>query len=367
MRIIVTGGGTGGHLFPGIAFATGMQRHVPGCKVMFIGTRRLLDQQALAGYDFELESIKCMGLKGMGLKHRIQSLLLLPAALLEARRIVKRFMPDLVFGVGGYVTGPVLLAARLCGIPLCIHEQNSVPGLANKVLSRIVDRIFLSIPCQYPFPKKKILLSGNPVRQEIIDISLKRRNQTKKEINILVLGGSQGAHKVNLLVMEAAEELFKTYGDRISWIHQTGTTDEDEVRARYQRIGVRAEANAFFQDMAEVYGRADLVVSRAGATTLAELAVMGLPALLIPYPYAADDHQKTNAMYYQDGGAVRMFPEDELTGLKLAREISSFMNNQEQLLEMSGNMKNMGKPEATDTIIHACMSMIDNQRVAANT
>ena len=152
MRIVVTGGGTGGHLFPGIALATGIQERIPGCKIMFIGTRRLLDQQAVAEYDFELDSIKCMGLKGMGIKGRVQSMLQLPSALLEARRIMKRFMPDLVFGVGGYVTGPVLLAARFMGIPLCIHEQNSVPGLANRVLSRIVNRIFLSLPCKYPFP-----------------------------------------------------------------------------------------------------------------------------------------------------------------------------------------------------------------------
>ena len=154
-RIIVTGGGTGGHLFPGIALAKAMQRRLPGSRILFIGTRRQLDQQTLKEYDFELDSIHCMGLKGMGMMHRLHSFMQLPRAILEAFKIVRRFQPDLVFGVGGYVTGPVLLAAGLQGIPVCIHEQNSVPGLANKALSRIARRIFLSIPCRYPFPEKK--------------------------------------------------------------------------------------------------------------------------------------------------------------------------------------------------------------------
>lgn len=362
MRIIVTGGGTGGHLFPGIAFATGMQQRIPGCRIMFIGTRRQLDQQALAEHDFELESITCMGLKGMGLKGRFQSLLQLPAALLEARKLIKQFMPDMVFGVGGYVTGPVMLAARLSGIPLCIHEQNSVPGLANKILSRLVNKIFLSIPCHYFFPAKKTVMTGNPVRREIIEASAKQKTANGNEKTILVLGGSQGAHRVNSLVVEAAEELVKKYGMTVNVIHQTGGADEENVRLRYRQIGLQAQVNAFFQDMAELYSKADLVISRAGATTLAELSVMGLPALLIPYPYAADDHQRTNALYYVDGDAARMFPENELSGERLAGEIRDLLNNPEMLSRMADNMKSMGKPEATDCIIDVCLTLIADKK-----
>ncbi|MCL7486687.1 MAG: undecaprenyldiphospho-muramoylpentapeptide beta-N-acetylglucosaminyltransferase [Desulfobulbaceae bacterium] len=365
MRVIVTGGGTGGHLFPGIALATGLQQRIPGCRIMFIGTRRLLDQQALAGYDFELASIKCMGLKGMGLGNRIQSVLQLPAAVVEARRIMKRFAPDLVFGVGGYVTGPVLLAARLSSIPLCIHEQNSVPGLANKMLARIVDRIFLSIPCRYPFPAARTLVTGNPVRREIIEASSHRGVSEKKRITILVLGGSQGAHRVNFLVADAMDELAREYADRLTLIHQTGEADEKEVRSRYSRIGLQAEVKPFFQDMAGVYSRADLVVSRAGATTLAELSVMGLPAILIPYPYAADDHQKTNGLYYQDGGAATMQLEQELNGAKLAREIRNLFHNPDWLQKMSEKMKSLGKPEATDAIINECLALIEQRKAQA--
>ena len=366
MRIIVTGGGTGGHLFPGIAFATGMQQRIPGCRIMFIGTKRLLDQEALAEYDFEIDSIKCMGLKGMGIKGRIQSLLQLPAALLEARRLIKRFVPDMVFGVGGYVTGPVMLAARLSGIPLCIHEQNSVPGLANKMLSRVVNKIFLSIPCQYSFPERKTVMTGNPVRREIIEASLKQKTGNSNNKTLLVLGGSQGAHRVNSLVTEAVKELVGKYGITLTVIHQTGKADEEEVCSRYKECGVQAEVKAFFQDMADLYSRADLVISRAGATTLAELSVMGLPALLIPYPHAADDHQRTNALYYEDGGAARMFPENELSGEILSGEISGLLKKPELLNRMSSNMKSMGKSEATDCIIDECLMLIDNKKAKAS-
>ena len=358
MRLIVAGGGTGGHLFPGIALATGMQERVKECRVLFIGTPRQLDQDTLGGHDFELDSIECMGLKGMGVKHRIKSIMQLPFAILEARKKLKRFSPDLVFGVGGYVTGPVLLAARLGGYPVCIHEQNSVPGLANKVLSKIANRIFISIPCSYPFAKNRTVMTGNPVRREIIDASGPPQEKKGGQVTVLVLGGSQGAHRVNMLVLEAAERLTELFGDRLKLIHQTGKKDVSEVKLRYQEIGVDAAVSDFFQDMADLYRQADLVISRAGATTLAELSVMGLPALLIPYPYAADNHQRKNALYYEEGGGAKTFPEHELTGEKLAGEVLSLLKDPERLRSMSENMKKMGKPDATDRIIDECLTLV---------
>lgn len=365
MRIIVTGGGTGGHLFPGIAFASGMKKRFPQCRILFIGTRRMLDRQTLSGYDFELDSIQCMGLKGMGIGKRIQSVLQLLPALLESRKKIKEFMPDLILGVGGYVTGPVLAAGKLSGVPLCIHEQNSVPGLANKLLARIVHKIFLSIPCRYRFPEGKTLLTGNPVRQEIIDAAGIRDKGIKKERTILVLGGSQGAHRVNTLMTETMKRLCSEYDGEIQVIHQTGTTDEPGVRAQYEKAGVKAEVQAFFRDMAKLYSRADLVVSRAGATTLAELSVMGIPALLIPYPFAADDHQKINALHYEDGGGAKMFLEKELDSEKLAGAIKDLLTNEEILGQMAENMKSMGRPEATNAIIDACLSLMNSKKVSA--
>lgn len=362
MRVVVTGGGTGGHLFPGIALATGMQERIPGCQVLFIGTSRQLDQQALARYNFALETIHCLGLKGMGLLHRLRSLLQLPFAIREAAGILRRFRPQLVFGVGGYVTGPVLLAARVLGIPVCIHEQNSVPGLANRMVSRLADRIFLSIPCAYRFPGHKTVLVGNPVRREIRVAAGRRAPGSGREIHILILGGSQGAHRVNMLVTEAARLVSEKLGGRVRFIHQTGKADLAEVRARYDRAGVGAEVNDFFTDMAEVYSRADLAVSRAGATTLAELAVMGLPAILLPYPFAADNHQQSNGAYYEQGGAARMFLEQDIDGEKLAREILHLVEEPDMLHQMSVRMTELAKPDAAELIIEECLALIERKQ-----
>ncbi|HBI16051.1 MAG TPA: undecaprenyldiphospho-muramoylpentapeptide beta-N-acetylglucosaminyltransferase [Desulfobulbaceae bacterium] len=362
MRIVVTGGGTGGHLFPGIALATGMQERIPGCRVLFIGTSRHLDRETLARYDFALETIHCLGLKGMGLLHRLRSLLQLPFAVREAAVILRRFRPQLVFGVGGYVTGPVLLAARVLGIPLCIHEQNSVPGLANRVVSRLADRIFLSIPCACPFPQHKTVLAGNPVRREIREAVGTRTPVSGGESRILILGGSQGAHRVNMLVTEAAGRVSEQLGGRVRFTHQTGRADLEEVRARYDRLRLQAEVKDFFADMAQVYSQADLVVSRAGATTLAELAVMGLPAILLPYPYAADNHQQSNGAYYEQGGAARMFREQDIDGEKLAGEILHLVENPETLHQMSGRMKELAKPDAAERIIDECLQLIERKR-----
>ncbi|HHO48083.1 MAG TPA: undecaprenyldiphospho-muramoylpentapeptide beta-N-acetylglucosaminyltransferase [Desulfobacteraceae bacterium] len=357
LRIVITGGGTGGHLFPGIALATGMRERLDGCRVLFIGTPRQLDKQALAGYDFEQETIQCMGLKGMGWGHRLRSIMQLPAATAEAGRILKKFAPHLVFGVGGYVTGPVLLAARLRSIPVCIHEQNSVPGLANRMLSLIADRIFLSLPCRHRFPRDRTMLVGNPVRKEILAAAAPPRQAGAEKI-IFILGGSQGAHRVNMLMIEAAEKLVRECPGRFRFIHQTGRADADAVRAGYHAMGAEAEVSDFFRDMAQLYARADLAVSRAGATTLAELSVMGVPALLIPYPYAADDHQRTNALHYEAGGGAIMLPEQELSGDRLAGEIVKLAENPGILQGMSVNMKKMARPDAAELIIGTCLELV---------
>ena len=358
MRIVITGGGTGGHLFPGIALASGLQQRISGCRIMFIGTPRQLDRRTLADYDFELQAITCMGLKGMGLKNRIRSLLQLPLAVMEARRILRRFQPRLVFGVGGYVTGPVLLAARMLKIPTAIHEQNTVPGLANRMLARVVDRIFLSLPCRYDFPARKTELTGNPVRAEILAAAQSRPAAASgDDLHLLILGGSQGAHGINMMVSEAAGRIVDQAGCRVSFTHQTGVADLAEVRSRYRRIGAAAEVNDFFSDMAGLYRSADLVISRAGATTLAELAVMGLPALLIPYPHAADNHQQLNGEFYVHGGAAVMYREDDLDAGGLAREIVRLARGRKQLREMSSRMKALARPEAADRLIEVCLEM----------
>ena len=363
MRIIITGGGTGGHLFPGIALASALQERYPGCEILFIGTQRQLDKKTLAGFDFQQKSIACMGLKGTGLRHRTRSLLSLPAAVLESWKIIKAFQPDLVFGVGGYVTGPVLLAARLRSVPTCIHEQNSVPGLANRMISCFVSRVFVSIPGDYPFPKQKIVVSGNPVRREILAAAQHRRRESgserkKRPLTLLVMGGSLGAHRINMLMLEVAARFDEQQKKVLQLIHQTGTADEEKVRQGYTAAGVRAEVGAFFSDMASLYSRADLVLARAGATSLAELSVMGLPAILIPYPYAADDHQAGNAEYYVARGGAVMYRESELDSEKLDKILSQLLNDTDKLQQMACAMQNTGQPKAVRRILESCTDLI---------
>jgi len=354
--MIVTGGGTGGHLFPGIAVAEEMLLRFPQGKILFVSTDRAIDNKTLAARSFEKKAIACLPLKGKSLWGTLKSVAQLPISLWQALRIVRAFRPQLVLGVGGYVTGPVVLAARLLGVKTCIHEQNSIPGMANRMLGKIVDQVYISIPgSEYFFPKGKAVLTGNPVRAELLREAGRRKEHGASKM-VLVLGGSQGAHRVNGLMVEAFAA--KPSGDTVQVRHQTGNSDEEWVRKGYEAAGVVARVSPFISDMALAYREADLVVSRAGATTLAELAVLGKPAILIPYPYAADDHQTTNAAFLVRGGAALMFQERELDGLKLRREILALLNDTDRLQDMAAKMKQYARPEATAAIVEKSVQLL---------
>ncbi len=360
MRLIITGGGTGGHLFPALAVAEGIRKRDPDSEIMFIGAGRRIDDQVLAEKGFARKVISFSGIKGLGMSGFLHAASRLLPAIAQSFFLIRRFRPDLVFGVGGYVTGPVLAAAKLLRIPICIHEQNSVPGLANRMAGRLADRICISLPCHPSFAKEKTILTGNPVRREILDAAFKKKTGHGDQTTILVLGGSQGARRVNELVL-AAMKILQAEGNTLRIIHQTGTTDEETIRKGYEQSGMEADVASFFSDMADVYGRADLVVSRAGATTLAELAVVGLPALLIPYPFAADDHQTTNAEYYVAGAGVAMVQEKELDGDGLAAEIRRLVSNPGELEKMGGAMRRMGRPEATERMVDVCIQLVNHR------
>ena len=361
MRIILTGGGTGGHLFPAIAAAEELRARVPGSKVLFIGTKRKMDSASLADYDYEVSSIVCYGLKGKSFFELCKALIVLPFSLVQALAKIAMFKPDIVLGVGGYVTGPVIGAAKLLRKTTVIHEQNSIPGLANRKLGKLADKICISLPqsAQY-FNAVKTHLTGNPVRKPIIDLAEKKKAKSdEKKRTLLVLGGSQGAHRVNQLVVEALELIGADEKFRV--IHQTGNKDCDEVQNRYRKLRIDSRVEPFFRNMAEVYDQADLLVSRAGATTLAELAVLGLPAILIPYPHAADDHQRKNAEYYVEGQGCRVFDEKELSAELLAEQIKEILFNRELLDSMSGKMKELGQPGAAAAIVKVCMESLPKQ------
>ncbi|MGV1098072.1 undecaprenyldiphospho-muramoylpentapeptide beta-N-acetylglucosaminyltransferase [Thiovibrio sp. JS02] len=355
MRMIVTGGGTGGHLFPGIAVAEAMRERFPAGELLFVSTDRAVDNKALANRDFRKTSIRCEPLKGRSPLAALKSLGRLPVSLWQALKIVRAFKPDLVLGVGGYVTGPVVLAAKLMGVKACIHEQNSIPGMANRILGKIVDRIYISIPgSERFFPAEKVALTGNPIRAELLAFSGKKTAGQRK--CLLVLGGSQGAHRVNELVVAAL--CGGMAGKDLRVVHQTGGQDEEWVRNAYAAAGVKATVTGFISEMGAAYAEADLVLSRAGATTLAELAVLGKPAILIPYPFAADDHQTTNARFLVEGGAAVMFQEQDLDGGKLAGQISGLLTDPLRLLTMAEKMKTHAKPAATTAIVEESLRLL---------
>jgi UDP-N-acetylglucosamine--N-acetylmuramyl-(pentapeptide) pyrophosphoryl-undecaprenol N-acetylglucosamine transferase len=358
-KIIITGGGTGGHLFPGIAVAEAVLQNFPASKVLFIGTERQIDTKALQDKPFERIALRCRGLKGLGPFGKILTLIQLPVSLAAAAGIIRRFKPDLVFGVGGYVTGPVIVAARLLGVPTCIHEQNSIPGLANRALGKVAGRICISLPgSETYFPRRKTVLTGNPVRRELLAAAAAAPAAAKKTSTLLVLGGSQGAHRLNLLILEAIAAQRHRLPEDFMVIHQTGTNDEEEVRARYKQLGVQSQTAAFFKDMAPLYQAADLVVSRAGATTLAELMVFKKPAILVPFPHAADNHQEKNAGLLVDKGCARLLIESEITGSLFGEEIMKLLADGKQLSKMSAKAAGLAQPQAAELILKNCLEIL---------
>jgi UDP-N-acetylglucosamine--N-acetylmuramyl-(pentapeptide) pyrophosphoryl-undecaprenol N-acetylglucosamine transferase len=355
---MLTGGGTGGHLFPAIATAEALCNRLPGSEVLFVGTKRKMDKTSLEQYGYATRSIHSKGLKGKNFFSLLQGLLVLPISCLEAIFHIIRFRPHLVVGVGGYVTGPVVVAARLLGKPTLIHEQNSVPGLANRKLGSVVSKICLSLPgSEKSFPEEKTVLTGNPVRKELLELSENKNNTKKDSLTLLVLGGSLGAHRINELVTGAFALGFAGM-DKIKVIHQTGPLDTDTVKAEYKKNCIDATVAPFFNDMAAIYSEADLLVSRAGATTLAELSVLGKPAILIPYPYAADNHQEKNAEYYVQGGGARMFIEKSLTAKTLAEQLVELFGNPGELEKMGTAMRDSAFPKAAEQIVDECLTLI---------
>ncbi len=364
---MITGGGTGGHLFPGIAIADAFLRRFPKGEIMFVGTDRYMDAQALAQRPFAKATITCQPLKGKSMIARLKAVVQLPVSLLQAVKVIRKFRPALVVGVGGYVTGPVVVAARLMGIITCIHEQNSIPGLANRKLGRVVDRVFLSIPgSERFFPKGKTVLTGNPVREEILASSSQAEKVGEiSSITLLVLGGSQGAHRLNELVTDAVTEQ-KDLPQGFRVIHQTGRQDEQWVREKYNSNGVAATVSAFFDDMPTLYQEADLVVSRAGATTLAELTALGKPSILVPFPFAADGHQEKNGQFLVEGGGAKMFREQELDAARLSKEMFSLLRNKEELQQMAERAHKLGNRDATEKIVDSCLSLMRDRGFSGN-
>jgi UDP-N-acetylglucosamine--N-acetylmuramyl-(pentapeptide) pyrophosphoryl-undecaprenol N-acetylglucosamine transferase len=355
-RLLIAGGGTGGHLFPGVALAEELRAREPDAEILFVGTRRGIEARVLPDLGWPLEFIDVSGLKTVGAAGTLRGLTRLPRALWQARRLVKRFQPDAVIGVGGYASGPVVLAARLRGIATAICEQNSIPGFTNKLLGRVARAVFLSFDESRRFFKpNKIVMSGNPVRRGLVQQLLAAAPaDDDARVHVLVSGGSQGAIAVNELASRALIALAKELP--LAIVHQTGEKDRDATAARYAGAGVAAECHAFIKDMASAYRRADLIVGRAGATTVAELAIAGKPAVLIPYPHAADNHQELNAREMADKGAALMVRQAELTADALADALRPLLADRDRRATMGSAMKALARPGAASAVIDWCQA-----------
>jgi UDP-N-acetylglucosamine--N-acetylmuramyl-(pentapeptide) pyrophosphoryl-undecaprenol N-acetylglucosamine transferase len=366
MRLLVAGGGTGGHLFPGLALAEEVKTRHPKNDVMFVGTTRGLEGRVVPKAGFPLEFIDVGPLKGQGLFGLLKGLFRLPKSLFQSLRILGKFDPDVVVGVGGYASGPVLVAAWLKGIPTAIQEQNALPGLTNKLLGKIVKACFICFEEARPsFPARTVHLLGNPIRGAFLEIYLHEK-QPDERLSVLVTGGSQGAHGLNLPVAEAVERLAPELGKRLKVVHQTGEKDAAAIAERYAKLsgtGADLTAQPFIDEMAKAYGAADLLVCRAGATTIAELTVCKKPAILVPFPFAADDHQTVNGRAMVAAGAALLIPEKELTGEGLAKELRALDADRERLKKMARQSGLLGRPEAAREIADVCVSLCGDRLV----
>lgn len=353
-RVIVAGGGTGGHLFPGLAVAEELRRRLGQVELLFVGTRKGIEARVLPEKGERVEFLEVTPLKGRGPVDLLRSVARLPTALSAARGIVRDFAPDLVVGVGGYAAGPVVAAAKTLGIPTAILEQNAHVGLTNRWLSKVVDRAYVSFEETLERFGAGARLLGNPVRADLV--ALAHRASTDPEgfearaNTVLILGGSQGASALNEAV-PAALALLKSRHPDLRIVHQCGRAGEEDVRAAYASHGLKADVRPFIDDMASAYGSAALVIARAGATTLAELSALGRPSILVPYPFAAEDHQTKNARALESAGAAICLPQDQLSSERLAAAVDSVLGDVSARGLMAEAARGLGRPDAAAAIV----------------
>jgi len=357
MRIVIAGGGTGGHLFPGIAIAEEFLKRDNKTQLAFIGTERGIENRLLGQLGYELRKIDIEGVKGRGMKALVKGIYQIPKSLWQSRRILKQFRPDMVVGVGGYASGPAVLMAHYMNIPTAIAEQNAVPGVTNRILGHFVDKIFVTYEqSRTLFPGMKVIFSGNPVRASLASGSVR----TKKEKNysqLLIFGGSQGAEAINKSVMDMLP-LLQNVKEQVRILHQTGTRQLEDVKKAYETFGIQADVTSFIVQMAEAYDDADLIICRAGATSLAEITAAGKAAILIPYPWAANDHQTKNAEALASGGAAVVIPERELSGNRLFNAVDNLLRDPVTLRKMEENSLRMSRTDAAATIVDACIALM---------
>jgi UDP-N-acetylglucosamine--N-acetylmuramyl-(pentapeptide) pyrophosphoryl-undecaprenol N-acetylglucosamine transferase len=368
MKLLIAGGGTGGHLFPGMAVAEEFLARDPSNEVLFVGTEHGIEARAVPAAGYRIELITAAGIRGKGLFSQIKGAGMMLYGYALSRRILKTFRPDMVLGVGGYASLPMVLAANGMQTPRYIHEQNAIPGMTNKLLARFADRVFITLEESAGFfPKEKTLLTGNPLRRQILNMvatlnppaipALEKggsEQSGKGVFRLFVFGGSQGAHAINTAMIDALPRL-ADLSDRLEICHQTGDKDCAEVRAAYGKSGIPSTVQPFISDMAAEYRTADLIICRAGATTIAEVTACGKACLFIPFPHAVDDHQRRNAEALLKKQACFMLLERELSHERLAAMIRELMNDPETVRKTGEAAFSLARLDAAGLIVDEMM------------
>ena len=364
LRVVLAGGGTGGHLYPGIAVARELLARQPDAQVSFAGTARGIESRVVPREGFSLDLIRSGGVKGKSLADRSRGLALVPLGLADGWRIVSTRRPDLVIGVGGYSSGPVVLVAALRGVPTMLLEQNAVPGLTNRLLARFVQAAAVTFDSTQAFFGAKAFVSGNPVRPEFLGTvgpdQESARDDQASVTRVLVFGGSQGAHAINVAMVEAAPQLAAGHSS-LRLVHQTGERDVEMVRAAYRQAGLQADVEPFLYDMGPQLRQADLVVCRAGATTLAEITAAGTAAILIPLPTATDDHQRRNAEALAVAGAAELLLQQDVSGAVLAARVLALAGDADRRRRMGAAARSLARPDAAKVIVDRALQLAGNR------
>lgn len=369
MKIIIAGGGTGGHLYPGIAVAEEFlnrsresRDRIQKTDIVFVGTEHGIEARVIPREGYPIRFLKAEGLVGKSLSKKIKAILAFVISILGSYRILKSVRPDVVIGVGGYASVGMVLTAHLKGIPTIILEQNSVPGFANKFLAKFVDAVALTYQESMSFfPKEKSYLTGNPIRKQILQRDEKKAYSIfpleKGKFTVFVFGGSLGARSINQSMIDALNYLLDLR-QNIQFLHQTGEADYEKVKDTYRRLGFNGIVVPFVYQMAEAYTIADIVVCRAGATTLSEITAIGKPAILVPFPHAASNHQEFNAKKLEDMGAAKMLRDRELNGETLSNAIRELYADEKARKEMQKAASAFGRVDAAERIVDIAMSLI---------
>jgi UDP-N-acetylglucosamine--N-acetylmuramyl-(pentapeptide) pyrophosphoryl-undecaprenol N-acetylglucosamine transferase len=353
MRVLIAAGGTGGHIYPGIAVAKEILRRDPESHVRFVGTARGLENKLVPQAGFELSIIDSAGLKNVGPVARARGLMVLPKSFLAARTLIRAFQPEVVIGAGGYVSGPVVLTAALLKLPTVVMESNALPGWTNRVLARFVDKAAVSFDAALPFFRGKAVVTGNPVRREFFEIPERDHDAAGNgQFSVLVFGGSQGAHAINEAMIAALPAL-SDLKDGLRIMHQTGEADFETAQASYLAAGwsERASVTKYIDNMVAAFAAVDLVVCRAGATTTAELIAAGKASVMIPFPFAADDHQRKNAEALERAGAGRMILQEDLSGERLAQEITALIREPDRITAMQQAARKLARGNAAAAVV----------------